>query len=131
MEKLTGIKAITICSSSKFYPAAKRLARELEEQGLHIYTPRFDFDEETVEVGKEDKMALTREFLEKIRRSDAIYVIDESGYTGRSVCIEVGYASALGKKVILSEPPVEGAVQALADAVAPIDGFPTLVAPQA
>lgn len=118
---------MTICSSSKFYPTARRLAKELEGRGLEIHTPRFDFDEEFVEVGTEQKMALTREFLAKIRRSDAIYVINESGYTGRSVCIEAGYAAALGRIIILSERPEEGAVEALSDAVVPVDRIADLV----
>jgi hypothetical protein len=67
------------------------------------------------------KISLTHEFLRKIDRSDAIYVIDQDGYTGRSVCIEIGYASALGKKVILSEPPAENAVRALATEVIAVD----------
>ncbi|GAA2642890.1 hypothetical protein [Streptomyces vastus] len=124
MDRLTGISTVTICSSSKFYPAAKSLAKELERQGIQVHTPRFDFDEEFVEVGLDEKMELTREFLDKIRRSDAVYVIDKQGYTGRSVCIEVGYASALGRTVVLAEPAEEGAVRALTDAVVPIDVFP-------
>jgi nucleoside 2-deoxyribosyltransferase len=88
--------------------------------GITVYTPRFDFNEEVVEVSKDDKVHLTHEFLQKIDRSDAIYVIDQDGYTGRSVCIEIGYASALGKAVLLSEPPAENAVQALATAVVPV-----------
>lgn len=57
------------------------------------------------EVTREDNIQLTHEFLRKIDRSDAIYVIDADGDTGRSVCIEIGYASALGKTVLLSRSP--------------------------
>jgi nucleoside 2-deoxyribosyltransferase len=124
MERLSDISCITICSSSKFYDSAKQLAHELQSRGVQVFTPRFDFDEEVRRVGVEDKMELTREFLGKVRSSDAVYVIDQHGYTGRSVCIEVGYASALGKVVILSEPPEEGAVQALTDAVVPVEELP-------
>jgi nucleoside 2-deoxyribosyltransferase len=117
MTDLTGIRTLTICSSSKFYETAQFLATELTAAGLTVFTPRFDFNEEVVEVTMADKINLTHEFLRKIDRSDAIYVIDQDGYTGRSVCIEIGYASALGKKVILSEPPAENAVRALATEV--------------
>jgi hypothetical protein len=67
-----------------------------------------------------DKIRLTLEFLTKINRSDAVYAIEQGGYAGRSVCIEIGYATALGKTVILSEPPAEDAVVALASEVIPV-----------
>lgn len=113
MTDLTKIVALTICSSSKFYDTAQSLAKKIERAGVVVYTPRFDFNEEVTEVSKEEKIRLTHEFLQKIDRSDAIYVIDVGGYTGRSVCIEIGYASALGKAVLVSEPAAENAVQAL------------------
>jgi hypothetical protein len=47
-------------------------------------------------------------------------VIDQGGYAGHSVCTEIGYATALGKAVILSEPPAEDAVLALASEVIPV-----------
>jgi nucleoside 2-deoxyribosyltransferase len=123
MTDLTGIRTLTICSSSKFYETAQFLAKELTAAGLTVFTPRFDFNEEVVEVTMADKISLTHEFLRKIDRSDAIYAIDQDGYTGRSVCIEIGYASALGKKVILSEPPAENAVRALATEVTAVDNI--------
>ena len=113
MNDLATIKTLTICSSSKFYETVQTLAKEMTSAGLNVFTPRFDFNEEVVNVTMADKISLTNEFLRKIGRSDAIYVIDRAGYTGRSVCIEIGYASALGKVVILSEPPSEDAVRAL------------------
>jgi len=122
---LAKIKEVTICSSSKFYATAQQVASELEDCGVVVHTPRFDFDEELVQVSTEDKIQLTREFLRKIHRSDAIYVVAENGYTGSSVCIEVGYASALGKVVILSESPTEGAIAALANTVIDTDKFPS------
>lgn len=115
------INSVTICSSSKFYSTAKRVAKVLEAEGKTVFTPRFEYSEELIDVSLEEKMVLTREFLAKISRSDAIYVINEGGYTGRSVCIEIGYASALKKTVLLSEEPSEGAVMALASAIVPVD----------
>lgn len=129
MTDLTKIKTLTICSSSKFYETAQALAKEMTSAGITVYTPRFDFNEETVKVTKDDKISLTHEFLRKIDRSDAIYVIDQDGYTGRSVCIEIGYASALGKTVLVSEPPAEHAVQALAAAVVPVADIAKQISP--
>jgi nucleoside 2-deoxyribosyltransferase len=130
MTDLAGIEAIVISSSTKFYGTAKSVAAELAGTGITVYTPRFDFDEETSTVGQEDKVRLTREFLSKIGRSDVVYVVDEGGYTGRSVCIEIGYAAALGKPVILSEPPAEDAVLALASEVIPVAEIAKRISPR-
>jgi nucleoside 2-deoxyribosyltransferase len=117
MTDFTAIKTLTICSSSRFYDTAQALSKEMADADLNVFTPRFDFNEEVVNVAIADKISLTHEFLRKIDQSDAIYVIDQEGYTGRSVCIEIGYASALGKAVILSEIPSENAVRALTSEV--------------
>jgi hypothetical protein len=129
MTSLTGIKTLTICCSSKFYDTAQALAKEMTDAGLNVFTPRFDFNEEVVAVTMADKISLTREFLRKIEESDAIYVIDQDGYSGRSVCIEIGYASALGKTVVLSESPAENAVRALTSAVVAVGEIAKRITP--
>jgi nucleoside 2-deoxyribosyltransferase len=122
---LPKVGAVTICSSSRFYETARRVAAELAARGVTVHTPRFDYNERHTEVGPEDKAWLTREFLDKVRQADLVYVVDEGGYTGTSVCIEVGYAAALGKTIVLSEPAIEHAVAALADEVVSVAELPT------
>ncbi len=114
------IGSVTVCSSSKFYGVARQAADSLRAAGLTVYTPRFDYNEEQVVVGELDKIRLTREFLGKVARSDAVYVIARNGYAGVSVCIEVGYAFGRGKVVLFSEEPTEFALRALVDAVVPV-----------
>lgn len=111
---------ITIGSSSKFYDDAKALAARLQGEGITVFTPRFDWSEEEVAVGFEQKQALTLEFLDKIRQSNVLYVVANGGYTGTSVCIEVGYAHALGKRIYISDPPQEHAISALVTGVIPL-----------
>lgn len=112
---------VTICSSSKFYSQAERLACLLAAQGIEVFTPRFDFNEVVREVSSDDKQRLTLEFLEKIQKSTDIYVVAEGGYTGTSVCIEIGYATALGLPIYLSSAPTEAAAAALATDIVPMD----------
>jgi hypothetical protein len=111
------VRELTICSSSKFYDVVRTVAGHLAERGITVNTPRFDFSEQLVEVTPEQKRELTHEFLDKIRRSAAIYIVAADGYTGRSVCIEAGFAAALGLPVYISEPPAEAAVAALVTGV--------------
>jgi nucleoside 2-deoxyribosyltransferase len=116
-------KPITICSSSRFYDTAKAVARDLEMHGYEVLTPRFDANETQRVVSPDEKYALTTDFLKKVQRSGAIYVISEGGYTGVSVCIEVGYAYAQGIPVLTSETPTEAAIGALVTAIVPTSGI--------
>jgi nucleoside 2-deoxyribosyltransferase len=115
------IEAVTICSSSKFYDTARRAEAAFRRLGMTVYTPRYDFNEQHVQVNESDKIQLTRDFLAKIAKSDAIFVVANGGYAGVSVCIEVGYAVAQGKVVLFSEQPTEFALRALVDTVIPIE----------
>ncbi|MFC0030076.1 hypothetical protein ACFFMM_11135 [Micromonospora chaiyaphumensis] len=115
------IKAITICSSSKFYDTAQRAEAAFRDLGMTVHTPRYDFNEQQVTVGESDKVRLTHDFLAKIAKSDAIFVVATGGYAGVSVCIEVGYAAGQGKAILFSEQPTEFALRALVDAVVPVE----------
>jgi hypothetical protein len=104
---------VTVASSSKFYDRARSVVDSLQSHGLSCYTPAFDFNETKVVVDREQKYRLTLQFLEKIQASDVLYVINTNGYTGTSVCIEVGFAHGLGKRIYAIEPPSELAIAAL------------------
>lgn len=112
---------IAIASSSKFYDRVRSAVETFQSRGLTCHTPAFDFDETKVIVGREQKYQLTWSFLEKVRVSDVLYVIDTEGYTGTSVSLEVGYAYALGKPIYAIEPPSEPAVASLVTAVLGVD----------
>lgn len=45
--------------------------------------------------------------LETIKKSDVLIVCDPAGYVGASALIEIGYAYALGKRIIFTEKPEE------------------------
>jgi len=122
------VSELTICSSSRYYDVVRTVAGHLTERGITVNTPRFDFDEQVVEVTPERKRELTHEFLGKIRRSAAIYIVAADGYTGRSVCIETGFAAALGLPVYISEPPAEAAVAALVTDVVSTADAPAFLA---
>lgn len=119
------IDAVTICSSSKFYDTAQLAEAAFRDLGMTVYTPRYDYNEQHVEVAEPDKIQLTRDFLAKIAKSDAIFVVANGGYVGVSVCIEVGYAVGQGKLVLFSERPAEFALRALVDAVVPVEDIGT------
>ena len=120
---MSALTSVTICSSSKFYDTARKAEAALRALGMTVYTPRYDYNEQLVTVDESDKARLTHEFLAKIDRSDAVFVIANDGYAGASVCIEVGYAAGHGKRILFSEQPSELALRALVDAVVPVDAI--------
>ncbi|HVE81175.1 MAG TPA: nucleoside 2-deoxyribosyltransferase [Candidatus Dormibacteraeota bacterium] len=115
------IDSIIISSSSKFFPSAKAAADKLKAERIEVYTPGFVHNETLVKVDPSTKAQLTRSFLQKLKKADAVYVIAEGGYIGCSVAIEIGYASALEKPIILSEEAKEDGVKALVAAVLPFE----------
>jgi len=112
---------IAISCSAKFFESAKNLARDLVARGLEVRTPDFGPADFGQAVSATEKQRLTLEYLEKVRTADVLYVIDVDGYAGISVGIEVGFAFALGKRIIMSEQPREAALVAMADEVVSTD----------
>ena len=91
-----------------------KVKKELEQRGVKILSPRFvepqSPGEEFVVFAGEEGMTpleLERHHLDSIARSDALVVCDPSGYVGASALIEIGYANALGKRIIFVEKPEE------------------------
>ena len=118
---------VTLCSSSRFYSQVEDIRDTLEGLDLKVYTPRLDFNETKIEVSETEKFSLTREFLQKVGASDAIYIVNPGGYVGMSVAIETGYAFALGKKVFAMSKPSEPAVEALLTKIAQADDLVDLL----
>ena len=87
---------------------------QLVAQGIEVMSPRFTQpknpgDEFVVFSGEEGSgpLELERHHLNSIALSDALIVCDPEGYVGASALIEIGYAQALGKRIIFVEKPAE------------------------
>ncbi len=90
------------------------IKNRLEAFGTEVLSPRFvnpknPGDKFVVFAGEEGKtpLELERHHLDSISKSDALIVCDPGGYVGASALIEIGYANALGKRTIFTEPPEE------------------------
>jgi len=91
-----------------------RVKKYLEEIGTTVLSPRFttpkNLKSEFVIFDGEDGLTplqLERYHLDSIGKSDALIICNPQGYVGPSALIEVGYAHALGKRVIFTEKPEE------------------------
>lgn len=88
--------------------------KTLLNHGAEVLSPRFTDpknpgEEFVVFTGEEglSPLELERHHLESIEKSDALIVCNPAGYVGASALIEIGYAQALGKRIIFIERPEE------------------------
>lgn len=97
-----------------------KIKKELEQQGTQVLSPRFTEPKNPGEkfvvfIGEEglSPLELERHHLKSISESDALIVCDPEGYVGASALVEIGYAIALGKRIIFVEKPKEFKLQTL------------------
>lgn len=97
------MKSVTICSSNRFAKEAIDFSKKLEKLGFVVFVPHYY----TYNYGDMDKveghnkqfiaMGLTHDHFNKIRKGDVTFIYNKDGYSGNSVTLELGYATALGK----------------------------------
>jgi len=93
------LKTVTICGSMKFAEEMKRIAFELEAKH-DMCVLQCVYNEDELELGKEDINALNSAHFKKIELAAAVYVVDLHGYIGEQVKKEIAFAKSLGKEVI-------------------------------
>ena len=91
-----------------------KVRKALVNNNVDVLSPRFT---EPKKPGKEfvvfsgeegmEPLELKRYHLHSIEECDALIVCDPEGYVGASALIEIGYAQALGKRIIFAEKPEE------------------------
>ena len=96
-------KVITICGSLKFKEEMMKVAMELELEGNVILIPIFPINDKSV-CSLEEGLMLGQMHKEKIKMSDAIFVVNVNGYIGESTKSEIEYARSLNKKILSLEP---------------------------
>lgn len=97
-------KVVTICGSMKYKDKMMEIAKELEIKNKHVViqcvysNEKFSFDEKEI---------LAELHYEKIKISDAIYVVNVDGYIGKSTSKEIEFAKSLGKEILYYEKIIE------------------------
>ena len=87
---------VTISTSYKFKDKIENIYKKLVKEGNIVLYPDFDIYEEKTR----DMVQLFKIHFEKIKISDALYVIDIDGYIGESIAAEIAYAYLEGKKIL-------------------------------
>ncbi len=92
------MKTITICGSLRFRKQMEITALQLAVSGHCVLLPLFPV--EGVSITGEQIQMLGEAHKERIRRSDAIFVMDVNGYIGDATKGEIALAKDLGIEVI-------------------------------
>jgi len=97
------MKIITICGSLRFADEIMRISEELELQGncvLSVIYPTKDNSQYTLQ----ERTMLGQMHYEKIKLSDAVFVVNPEGYIGAGVKREIEFAQNLGKEIMYLNP---------------------------
>lgn len=97
------MKIITICGSLKFKSEMIEVAEKLELQENAVITPIYPTNSNKDAYTDEQLDILDKMHKEKIKISDAIYVVNAGGYIGTSTKSEIEYAKSLGKEILYLE----------------------------
>ena len=97
------MKIITICGSLKFKCEMIEVAEKLELQENAVITPIYPTNSNKDAYTDEQVDILDKMHKEKIKISDAIYVVNAGGYIGTSTKSEIEYAKSLGKEILYLE----------------------------
>jgi hypothetical protein len=113
MKEIDMPDAVFIASSKQFYPLAESIVARLKASGVRVFHPYFHLDHQAIERDPNIKSAVTLQHFPEIDECDVLYALLPEGYIGCSVTIELSYAYAKGKRIVVSEPPDEYAVRAM------------------
>lgn len=93
------MKIITVCGSYKFNNIMKEEAERLELEGNCVLTP-IDLTKSFDNYSENDFKILGDMHKEKIRISDAIFVVNYNNYIGDATRCEIEFAKSLNKEII-------------------------------
>ena len=94
-------KIVTICGSMKFKNKMMEVAKELEVKNKYVVIQCIYSNDK---FNEEEQKILADLHYNKIKISNAIYVINVNGYIGNQTSKEIEYAKTLGKEVMYLEP---------------------------
>ena len=103
------IKTITLCGSTRFKDLFDEWNMKLTLQGYAVFScgcwfqQKGDTCKNLPEIDEPTKLMLDSIHKEKIRRLDAVFILNKGGYIGKSTQSELDYAIKLGKEVMYLE----------------------------
>ena len=96
-------KIVTICGSMKFRNEMMMIAEKLELKQRYIVIQCI-YGDSSREYNESEMEILSQLHFEKIKISDAIYVVNVNGYIGEATKKEIEFAKSLNKEILYLEP---------------------------
>lgn len=94
------MRIITICGSLRFQKEMMELSEELELAGNCVLAPIYPVRQGKDAYTESEVSVLNAMHREKIKLSDAVFIVNVDGYMGDSTKSEMEYAKALGKEIL-------------------------------
>lgn len=94
------VKIITICGSLKFKEEIMEISEKLELENNCVLSIVYPVKEDHSD---NELFILRKMHKERIKMSDAIFVVNVNGYIGEGVKSEIEYAQSLGKEILYLE----------------------------
>ena len=114
---------VFVATSKRFYEEAMEIVRHLTDCGVMVHHPYVHLDPRAVDADPAIKSKVTLQHFPEIDESEIVYALLPGGYIGCSVTIELAYAYAKGKRIVVSEPPSEFAVRPMVSEVCSPERF--------
>jgi hypothetical protein len=114
---------VFVATSKRFYDEAERIVARIKARDVMVHHPYFHLDPTAVDADPDYKSRVTLQHFPEIDDCDVFYALLPDGYIGCSVTIELAYAYAKGKEIVVSEAPTEFAVRALVSKISSPDHF--------
>lgn len=94
------MKVVTVCGSFKFKDKIMNAAIQIELEGNVALIPIFPSNDDKESYTEEERNLLGQMHKEKIKISDAIFVVNVDNYIGNSTKSEIELAKSLNKEII-------------------------------
>lgn len=94
------MKIIPLCGSLKFKDEMMEIAEKLELKGNCVIPPIYPTNLDKDAYTDEEAEILDKMHKEKIKLSDAIFVVNVHSYIGESTKSEIEFAKSLNKEIL-------------------------------
>jgi nucleoside 2-deoxyribosyltransferase len=123
------MQSVCICGSFRFYAEMVQLRNTLHARGVRCEWPMPGPRRAPHAMTADEARDAIIEHLERMDRTECIFVFNKDGYLGHSVVMEIGYAYAQRKPVYALAPIHDPFLMPLVSAVVSIEALLQLVHP--
>ena len=97
-------KKVFLAGSRKFADDLEHVFNLCKDAGIQVKKGRDSIEE----LSLEEEKKVHKEMLNRIDKSDIIYIVTGDGYIGKTVAFEIGYAVGKKKEIISTKDIAEG-----------------------